>query len=306
MRTTVAIAMGLSMVNCANALAQVVSTCEFKTCSGGTPVLRGDNGYRFETSSIVYPMRTGRVVYQTCVQNKSDRDFELKWYIPGPDSWLLRGCALKSKRQRLKQDTLDGYAGCLRYGNQWYPDRAEFLPHRSDLLAITDEKQKDCREVIAQDQQRQVSNAAPGKEAVEAADLRTPVTEELEAFAPFDPKEPEGTMVHIVAHVSLESSENLKSFRHTVRWDVAKAYTNGPVYAGSLLVIPENGYIREIYQNQKVFGPGPAWPLDPEKPLIADFPMPPRPDLGSVRYRFVTATGVPVASIFVPMWLPSQ
>jgi hypothetical protein len=307
MRTTVAIAVALSLISCGNALAQVASNCKFKTCSGGTPVPHGDNGYRFDTSSIIYPMKkTGRVVYETCVENKSNRDFEINWYIPGPEGWLLRGCALKSPRQRKKEKTIDGYAGCLRYGNQWYPDRAEFVPHGTDLPAITDEKQKDCRQVIAQDRQLQASSVAPGKEGVETADLRTPVTEELETFAPFDPKEPEATMVHIVAHVLLQPSEDLKSFKHTVRWEIAKAYANGPAYEGNLLVSPENGFVREVYQSQQLFGSRPAVPLNPEKPLVADFPMPPRPDLGSVRYRFLTTSGMPVASMFVPMWLPNQ
>jgi len=108
MRMVAAIAIGLSLINCGDALAQVVSECKFKTCGGGTPVPHNDNGYRFETSSIVYPMNnTGRVIYQTCVENKSDRDFEFKWYIPGPDSWLLRGCALKSPRQKIKTPLTD-------------------------------------------------------------------------------------------------------------------------------------------------------------------------------------------------------
>jgi hypothetical protein len=306
MRKTVAIVVGLSLVNCGNAMAQVVSDCKYKTCSGGTPVPHDGNGYSFETSSIVYPMRnTGRVVYQTCVENKSNRDFEVKWYIPGPDSWLLRGCALKSPRQKRKEDTVDGYKSCLRYGNQWFLDSAEFVPHRSDLQVIAEEKQKGCQQVLAEDQQRQAAIPMSSKDGAETADLRTPVTEELEAFAPFDPKEPDATMVHIVAHVSLEPSENLKTFKHTVRWDVAKAYAKGPAYAGNLMVVPENGFVREIYHMQKVFV-GPAAPLNPEKPLVAEFPMPSRPDLGSVRYRFLTESGVPVASIFVPMWLPGQ
>jgi hypothetical protein len=247
MRTAAAIAIALSLVSSGDAVTQVISGCKFKTCSGGTPVLHNDNGYRFETSSTVYPMSgTGRIIYQTCVENKSDRDFEIKWYIPGPDSWLLRDCALKSPRQKLRQDTLDGYRSCLRYGNQWFPDRAEFLPHRSDLQSIADEKQKDCRQVIAEEPRQRANDATSGNEKIEAADIRTPVNEELEAFAPFDPKEPDATMVHIVAHVSLEPSENLQTFKHTIRWDVGKAYEKGPAYQGYLLVSPDNAVIREV------------------------------------------------------------
>jgi hypothetical protein len=314
MRTAAIVAIGLSLISFGDAMAQVLSGCKFKTCSGGTPVLHNDNGYRFETSSIVYPMnRTGRVIYQTCVENKSNREYEINWYIPGPNSWLLRDCALKSPRQKIRQDTVDGYRSCLRYGNEWFPDRAEFVPHRDDLQAIEDEKQKDCTQVIVEEPRkiveeprRRAGNTTSGYERVETADLRTPVTEELEAFAPFDPKEPEETMVHIVAHVLVEASENLESFKHTVRWDVAKAYEKGPPYQGNLLVSPDNAVVREVYQ--KIFGAGraAAVPVNPEKPLVAEFAMPARPDLGSVRYRFLTASGVPVASIFVPMWLPGQ
>jgi hypothetical protein len=169
---------------------------------------------------------TGRVIYQTCVENKSDREYEINWYIPGPNSWLLRDCALKNPRQRSREDTVNGYRSCLRYGNEWFPDRAEFVPHRSDLPAIDDERQKDCKQVIAEEPRKRADNAS--NERVETADLRTPVTEELEAFAPFDPKAPEETMVHVVAHVLVEASENLKSFKHTVSWDIAKAYAKGP------------------------------------------------------------------------------
>lgn len=301
----IAVGVGLSLIGLGDAPAQVVSPCKFRACEGGTPVLHNDNGYSFETSSIVYTMNsTGRVVYQTCVENKSDRDFKIKWYIPGPDGWVLRGCAQKNPRQRIRQDTIDGYRSCLRYGNQWFPDRAEFSPHRSDVQAIADEKQKDCRQVIAEEPRQRAT--ASGNEKAETADLRTPVTEELEAFAPFDPKEPDATMVHIVAHVSLEPSENLKTFRHTVRWDIAKAYAKGPPYQGNLLVSPDNAIVREVYQKEFGAGPDAAVPVNPEKPITAEFDMPNRPDLGSVRYRFLLANGVPVASIFVPMWLAGQ
>jgi hypothetical protein len=298
---------GLSLISSGDAVAQILSGCKFKTCSGGTPVLHNNNGYSFETSSIVYPMTgTGRVIYQTCVENKSNREYEINWYIPGPNSWLLRDCALKSPRQKIREDTLNGYSSCLRYGNEWFPDRAEFLPHRSDLQAIDDEKQKNCSQVIAEGPGKRASDTQSGNASVEAANLRTPVTEELEAFAPFDPKEPEETMVHIVAHVLVEASENLKTFKHTVRWDIAKAYAKGPPYQGNLLVSPDNAIVREVYQKQFGAGPAAAVPVNPEKPIIADFAMPARPDLGSVRYRFLSASGVPVGSIFVPMWLPAQ
>jgi hypothetical protein len=251
--------------------------------------------------------RTGRVVYQTCVENKTDRDFEINWYIPGPDTWLLRPpCAVKTPRQRITEDTVDGYRSCLRYGNEWFPDRAEFLPHRTDLQAIGEERRKDCRQVIAEESRREGSNTTPGREKIETADLRTPVTEELEVFAPFDPKEPESTMVRIVAHVSLEPSGGLKTFKHTVRWDVAKVYAKGPAYQSNLLASPDNATVREVYQ--KEFGAGSAGtvPINPEKPIIAEFDMPARPDLGSVRYRVLSASGAPVASILVPMWLPAE
>jgi hypothetical protein len=178
------------------------------------------------------------------------------------------------------------------------------VPHRSDLQAIADEKQKDCWQVIAEEPRQRASNTTSGNERIETADIRTPVTEELEAFAPFDPKEADATMLHIVAHVSLEPSENLKTFKHTVRWDIAKAYAKGPAYKGNLLVSPDNAVVREVYQ--KIFGPAAAVPINPEKPIIAEFDMPAHPDLGSVRYRLLAANGVPVASIFVPMWLAGQ
>ena len=113
-------------------------------------------------------------------------------------------------------------------------------------------------------------------------------------------------MVHIVAHVSLETSENLKTFKQTVRWDVVKAYAKGPPYQGNLLVSPENDVVREVYQ--KTFGAGAAGilPLYPEKSMVAEFAMPTRPDLGTVRYQFLTKSGEPVASILMPMWLTAK
>jgi hypothetical protein len=307
MRTAVLIAAILSAVSAGDLLAQAPLSCRLKTCSGGTPVLHNDNGYWFETSSTVYPANgTGRFVYQTCVENKSDRDFEVNWYLPGPAGWVPKGCAVTSPRQKIKQETVDGYRSCLRYGNAWHPDRAEFVPHRSDLQAINDEKQKDCGQVIAEEPRQRTSNATNGNVVVELADLRTPVSEELETFAPLDPKEPEATMVRIVAHVLVEPSENLKTFKHTVRWDVAKAYPRGPEYRANLSVSPENADIREVYQKNFGTGPGARVPVNPEKPIIVEFAMPAHPDLGTVRYRLLSANGMPVASIFVPMWLGSQ
>ena len=307
MRAALIVAMVLIAVGFGKAVAQVSTACKFKTCTGGTPVLHDDNGYRFETSSTVYPMnRTGRVIYQTCVENKSSRDFEINWYIPGPDSWLLKGCALKSPRQKIRQDTVDGYKSCLRYGNQWFPDRAEFVPHRSDLQATADEKRKDCTDLISEET-RQLASNKPGSEAVETAELRQPVDEELEAFAPLDPREPSATMVHVVAHVSMLVSEDLKSFKHTVRWEVAKAYENGPTYkAGNLFFAPENASVRQTYANTFGVSADAPIPVIPEKPLTAEFNMPAHPDLASVRFRLLSSAGTPIASVFVPIWLPAQ
>jgi hypothetical protein len=77
-----------------------------------------------------------------------------------------------------------------------------------------------------------------------------------------------------------------------------------PPYQGNLLVSPDNAIVREVYQRS--FGGRATMPINPGERLIAEFEMPDRPDLGSVRYRVLTKSGVPVASIFVPMWLPSK
>ena len=303
MRLAAIVVVAICLGSAGDAAAQTSSACKFKTCSGGKPTPHDDNGYRFETSSIVYPMKnTGRVIYETCVENKSDRDFEIKWYIPGPDSWLLRGCALKSSRQKIKQETVNGYRSCLRYGNEWYPDRAEFVPHRSDLKDIADEQEKDCKQVIADETtspRQRGSNTTPVNDKVEATDLRVPVIEELEAFAPFDRKEPTATMLHIVARVRLQPSEDLKTFTHEIRWNVGKAYESGPPYQGQLSASPENAFVRETYRLTSTA----TLPVNSERPTTAVFPMPDRPDLASVRYRLF-AGDVPVASLLVPMWLP--
>src|SRR5262245_37225889 len=51
MRTAAIIGIGLGLIGSGGALGQLLSDCKFKTCTGGTPVLHNNNGYRFETSS---------------------------------------------------------------------------------------------------------------------------------------------------------------------------------------------------------------------------------------------------------------
>lgn len=65
--------------------------CALRVCPGKAPNPHGDANYQFKTTSRVY--KDGRdEMFVTCVQNTGDKDMEVNWVIPGPETVVLKGC----------------------------------------------------------------------------------------------------------------------------------------------------------------------------------------------------------------------
>ena len=73
--------------------------CSKAACLGELQLPGGNVlGYKFVTTSRVYPGHNV-TVYETCVQNQSDRDMEFNWFIPGPNTFVPSGYSCSNPRQ---------------------------------------------------------------------------------------------------------------------------------------------------------------------------------------------------------------
>ena len=134
----------VSISNIQNGNAQCVKA----PCQGENKLPGGNAlGYKFITTSRVYPGHNVEV-YETCVENQSDRDMEFNWFIPGPSTFVPVGYSCSSPRSKLTHKDAPSYAGCLYYGNDWARDHATFIPHVDDQSKI-DAEQNDplCKKV---------------------------------------------------------------------------------------------------------------------------------------------------------------
>jgi hypothetical protein len=80
-------------------------------CVGNVRIPHPEPGYDFVTTSRTYP-KARIEVYETCVENHSDRLMEFNWFIPGSHGWVPPFCAVSNPRYK-ERDTITGFF-CLK------------------------------------------------------------------------------------------------------------------------------------------------------------------------------------------------
>jgi hypothetical protein len=266
-------------------------------CPGVKNKYDHSDGYVFFTTSQVY-FDANVWIYETCVENPSKRDLDFNWYIPGPNSWVPAGKAVPSPRRRVTHETMDGAAGCLRYGNEWIPGSADFLPHGNDKAALDDEKKLGCAEVVRREGLTKIAanlGDAPGKIFA--------INESLEVYAPVNLKEPHNSMVHVTANVQVEPLADGSAFRHIFSYSVSPL--DPERFEGSfkgLHIIPDDSNIRALYQAQDE-APDGIITLDTKGGVEIKVPSPKNPTLGDVHFSLFTGNNERVAVFYVPFWL---
>ena len=163
-------------------------------CAGDKEVHHADV-YDFNSYTRVFE-RDGHFVFQTCVENTSDMDLEVNWYIPGPDNWIPRSCSNISDRVMSTNEIINSYGSCLRYGNSWRHLRAKFFPH------VTDKPQIDVDKTLGADCSTRLGNSIVPALPVNKFNAN-PLQKRLEFFAPADEKYPTETLTKIVLQIEI-------------------------------------------------------------------------------------------------------
>jgi hypothetical protein len=262
--------------------------CGPQKCPGELRQPHGDSdGYSFVTTSRIYP-QANVFVYETCVENTSDRDMDFNWFVPGPNTRVPSGFSCINPRPMLNHKNLDTYPGCLLYGNNWTRDRGNFFPHITDQSRIEDEiKYKHC-EVSVSVTKGSIDDDDIMKQATLA--LQSGIETNLDVFLPSNPKEPTNTMAHVVAKVSLTLDPNdPKKYIHNIQLSANSFRDSKPVF-GDILVRPEHNYI-SLYLD--------AIKLPSEVTFSTELEIPASPELRSVRFE-LSSQGILGATLFIP------
>ncbi len=281
----------VSILNIQNGNAQCVKA----PCHGENKVPGGNAlGYKFITTSRVYPGHNVEV-YETCVENQSDRDMEFNWFIPGPSTFVPAGYSCSSPRSKTyaQYEDAPSYAGCLYYGNDWARDHATFIPHVDDQSKINAEQNDpQCKKVTTALNASGNSDLAAAKTA-----LKDGIKVQLSVFAPSSLKDATDTMAHVEATVSLNADPNdNEKYIHKITLRASPFRDSKPDF-GALKVVAEKNRVADFYNDI----PDGRIQLNSEEITIStQLTIPKYPMLDTVAFRIVGADDRGVATLFVP------
>ena len=272
--------------------------CGQEKCQGALRQPHSDSdGYNFVTTSRIYP-KANVFVYETCVENSSDRDMDFNWFIPGPHTKVPSGFSCSNPRPMLTHKDLDTYPGCLYYGNGWTKDRGNFLPHITDQSKIdTESKDKDCKGGV-------VTGATNDGDTTKQARLalKSGIETDLDVLLPSDPKAPADTMTHVIAKVSLNLDPNdPNKYIHSIQLSADPFRDSKPVL-NDIVIRPEREYIKLYLTNPTVkesLIKDDSITLPREVTLSTTLDIPSSPELQSVRFE-LSSHGLLGATLFVP------
>jgi hypothetical protein len=159
----------------------------------------------FSTSSRV--IREDRlIVYETCVENRGERDLWVNWKVPGPVSYVPPGRAVVSRRVFPTEQSVNAVA-CLEYGSLAKVMREPYLGHEEDKEKLSREQEEGCRSVPTSASTQGLSNSS----GVVATKVRL--------FVPSDREQPEATMLEFIAEVGASYVKGLPT-EQTVSYSV--------------------------------------------------------------------------------------
>ncbi|MFC0808556.1 hypothetical protein ACFHWW_24395 [Ensifer sp. P24N7] len=279
----------LSLVSAAGAEAQEPN-CALRTCPGKAPNRHGDANYQFRTTSRVY--KDGRdEMFVTCVQNTGDKDMEVNWVIPGPETVVLKGCAVTAPRPHDTRRILDNHKGCLRYGASWKWTKAPFIPHASDAGSISGEV-GDCRSLYVVDAQPVPSQ--PRNIRIEAERFGSSVYEEFQR-----------TLSRIFYALSVDVNREENVYKTSIKITITSAYKDQPEYYSNGFEIRASEDIGSTEYMASASGNAQGGEFADGGLIEYTLPIPEKAVQRFLRYRVLSSDDKQVASFDVPIWIPA-
>jgi hypothetical protein len=274
-----------------------IADCSATACQGDLRQPGGTGLYKYVTTSRIYAGHNV-IVYETCVENHSNRDMEFNWFIPGPDTTVPKGYSCSNPRPKLFHTNAETYDGCLYYGNDWARARATFLPHGDDKAKIDAEtKNVDCKIEKAEFKSGEEDHSREARLAL-AEGIKT----EADAFAPTNVKDPSATMAYLRADVflGLDAKDDNKYVHHiTFR---ATSFRDSKPDLSVLKLVPESTSL----VNLKSDAPDGYVKVASEFSLSDEFSIPKLPTIESVRFFVVGDDNQKLATLFIPYLVESK
>ncbi len=269
------------------------ATCSQRECTGKAPTDHNHGAYHFLTKSRVYQVGNDHF-YETCIENLGSNDLEVNWAIPGPESVVPVGCALRAPRPFARRATIDTYSSCLRFGASWDWDRSPFFPHESDQERNSNEAGKDCRTYYM------AKAATVGESPVR--DLAF----QVERFGPSQYDNFKRTLSKIDFDIAINVHPEDGVFVTSISAKFSPAYLYQPEYYSKGFVIrPTEQFIK-----QDIFSGATGNPLGGyfgNAALIEyTLPIPAKPVQQFVRYAIFSGDEKSVASVDVPIWVNAE
>ena len=238
-------------------------------------------------------------VFQTCVENTSNKDLEVNWYIPGPDNWIPKSCSNVSNREKSTKEITNSYRSCLRFGNSWNHLRAKFLPHVTDERLIEVDKTwgPDCSS-------KPVDFIVPpvpqGKSNIR------PLQKHLEFFAPANEKNPQATLTKITLQIGVFPIFDNAKIVQNIEYQSEPAYLDNKEFKFTRFIIspPESvrKYFLEAANGDNINKDG-TFNFDQSGKVSITYATPPDATLSSARYTIFNQNQTRVGSILIPTWL---
>ncbi|RVQ04156.1 hypothetical protein [Sinorhizobium meliloti] len=279
----------LYFVSAAGAEAQEPN-CALRVCPGKAPNPHGDANYQFRTTSRVY--KDGRdEMFVTCVENTGSKDMEVNWVIPGPETVVLKGCAVTAPRPHDTRQVLDNHKGCLRYGASWKWTKAPFIPHAADAGSIAGEV-GDCRSLYVVDA-RQVPSQ-PRDMRIEAERFGSSVYEEFQR-----------TLSRIFYALSIDVNQAENVYTTSIKITISSAYKDQPEYYSKGFEILASEEIGSSEYVASASGNAQGGEFVDGGVIEYTLPIPEKAVQRFLRYRVLSSDDKQVASFDVPIWVPA-
>ena len=262
-------------------------------CEGQIRQIHSQPGYTFETTSRTFG--NGRYhVYETCVENRSDRALDFNWYVPGPHSWVPANGHLPHPREFNTRGNEEVTDACLRYGNLWMYHSARFEPHPSDMSRVRAEN-GDCEGRVSRESHGYRTDPLPGSSTNTVSSLDS----EVQVYGPAYSSSPDRTLVKFSIHTQIRPSGQNSTYLHELS---IQSEPHGDLYfPQSFRLIPPLRMLREAY-NSLGYSQG-ILPLDGRRSFRLELETPNTPQLRSIRFRIYNGNNHHVATAFIPFWL---
>ena len=284
----------------ANSTAWTKPSCEntnhyASKCKGNVRQTHTRPPYRFVTTTRLYWKENANVhVYETCVENHSDRWLYINWLIPKQDGWIEPGCAWSKPRPKLKENTINSYEACLLYGNLKKDSYGTIIPHKDDQEAITKEGGKCPKKFAAKSPVFESDHS-------ENEIVRDIVKWVSKTFVPTNPEKPDTTMVEIEAMTRLEFKRDDNVFVHRFSYYVTPLKNTKSLELHKINAQPQFAPLQKQYEQQFKLANG-SFKLKQKGGFTTTLRMPKEPRLEEIGFALSTVEGQHLGTLYVPVW----